>query len=78
MPDINIKLIHIIHLAVLVGKPEGRRPFGKPRRRLEDKIKFVLKEIGREGVGWVLQLWFILDIGMNHSVSSKSGDLLSS
>ena len=31
---------------VLVGKPEGKRPFGKPRRRWEDNIKMGLREIG--------------------------------
>ena len=31
---------------VLVGKPEGKRPLGKPRRRREDNIKMDLKEVG--------------------------------
>jgi hypothetical protein len=31
---------------VLVGKPEGKRPLGKPRRRWEDGIKMDLREIG--------------------------------
>jgi hypothetical protein len=31
---------------VLVGKPEGKRPIGRPRRRWEDGIKMDLKEIG--------------------------------
>jgi hypothetical protein len=35
---------------VLVGKPERKRPLGKPRRRWEDNIKTSLKEIDREGV----------------------------
>ena len=30
---------------VLVGKPEGRRPLGRPRRRWEDNIKMVLREV---------------------------------
>ena len=30
---------------VLVGKPEGRRPLGRPRRRLEDNIKMGLQEV---------------------------------
>jgi hypothetical protein len=33
----------------LVGKPEGRRPLGRPRRRWEDNIKMDLWEIGWEG-----------------------------
>jgi hypothetical protein len=31
---------------VLVGRPEGRRPFGRPRRRWENNIKMKLKEEG--------------------------------
>jgi hypothetical protein len=38
---------------ILVGKPEGRRPLGRPRRRWVDNIKMVLRGIGRDGVDWV-------------------------
>jgi hypothetical protein len=31
---------------VLVGKPEGKRPLGRPRRRLEDNIRMDLQELG--------------------------------
>jgi hypothetical protein len=31
---------------ILVGRPEGRRPFGRPRRRLQDNIKMDLQEVG--------------------------------
>ena len=34
---------------VLVGKPEGKRPLGKPRRRWEDNIEMDLQEVGRGG-----------------------------
>ena len=34
---------------VLVGKPEGKRPLGRPRRRWEDNIKMVLQEVGGGG-----------------------------
>ena len=34
---------------VLVGKPEGKRPLGRPRRRWEDNIKVDLREVGRGG-----------------------------
>jgi hypothetical protein len=37
---------------VLVGKPEGKRPLGRPRRRWEDNIKMDLKELG-EGGDWM-------------------------
>jgi hypothetical protein len=36
---------------VLVGKPEGRRPLGRPRRRWEDGVRMDLKEIGLGGCG---------------------------
>ena len=34
---------------VLVGKPEGKRPLGRPRRRWEDNIRMDLQEVGRGG-----------------------------
>jgi hypothetical protein len=37
---------------VLVGKPEGKRPLGRPRRRREDGITIDLREIGLGGV-WI-------------------------
>jgi hypothetical protein len=36
----------------LVGKPEGRRPLGRPRRRWLDSIKMDLREIGSGGMGY--------------------------
>jgi hypothetical protein len=38
---------------VLVGKAEGRRPLGRPRRRWEDGIRMDLEEIGWRGVEWI-------------------------
>jgi hypothetical protein len=38
---------------VLVGKPEGNRPLGRPRRRWEDNIKMDLQEVGCEGIDWI-------------------------
>jgi hypothetical protein len=37
----------------LVGKPEGKRPLGRPRRRWADNIKMDLLEIGWGGVDWI-------------------------
>jgi hypothetical protein len=31
---------------ILVGKPEGKRPLGRPRRRWEDNIRMDIREIG--------------------------------
>jgi hypothetical protein len=39
---------------VLVGKPEGKRPLGRPRRGWEDRIRVDLREIGLGGVDWIL------------------------
>ncbi|KAJ4433943.1 hypothetical protein ANN_16262 [Periplaneta americana] len=38
---------------VLVGRPEGKRPLGKPRRRWEDNIKMDLREVGYDGRDWI-------------------------
>jgi hypothetical protein len=38
---------------VLVGKPQGKRLLGRPRRRYEDGIRMDLREIGWGGVDWV-------------------------
>jgi hypothetical protein len=38
----------------LVGKPEGKRPLGRPRRRWIDNIKMDLLEIGLSVVDWVV------------------------
>jgi hypothetical protein len=38
---------------VLVGKPKGKRPLGRPRRRWEDGIKMDREEIGWGGVEWI-------------------------
>jgi hypothetical protein len=38
---------------ILVGKPEGKRPLGRPRRRWVDNIKMDLREIGWDGMNWI-------------------------
>ena len=49
---------------VLVGKPEGKRPLGRPRRRWEDNIKMdVQKWEGLVGTGWS---WFRIGTGGGH------------
>ena len=51
-------------LRVLVGKPEGNRPLGKPRRRWEDNIKMDLQEVGGVvGTGWS---WLRIGTGGGH------------
>jgi hypothetical protein len=38
---------------VLVGKPEGKRPLGRLRRRWEDNITMDLQEVGCGGMDWI-------------------------
>jgi hypothetical protein len=38
---------------LLVGKPEGRRPLGRPRRRWSDNIRMDLVEVGLGDVDWI-------------------------
>ena len=38
---------------VLVEKPEGRRPLGRPRRKWEDNIKMDLQKVGCGGINWI-------------------------
>jgi hypothetical protein len=38
---------------ILVGKPEGKRPLGRPRCRCEDDIRMDLRRIGWGGMDWI-------------------------
>jgi hypothetical protein len=38
---------------VLIGKPERKRPLGRPRRSWEDNIKMDLQEVGCGGMDWI-------------------------
>jgi hypothetical protein len=38
---------------ILVGKPGGKRPLGRPRRRSVDNVEMDLREIGLDGVDWI-------------------------
>jgi hypothetical protein len=39
---------------VLVGRPEGKRPLGRPRHRREDDIKVDIREVVWGGMGWIV------------------------
>jgi len=39
---------------VLVGKSEGKKPLGRPRRRWKDNIEMDLQEVGCEGMDWMV------------------------
>jgi len=69
---------------VLVGKPEGKRPRGRPRRRWEDNIKMDLKEVGCGGMNWIevaedRERWRVLvNAVMNLRVPQNAGNFLTS
>jgi hypothetical protein len=55
---------------ILVGKPEGKKPLGRPTRRWEDNIKMVLREM-EWGLDWIHlaqdrdQWWGLVNTGLN-------------
>jgi len=59
---------------VLVGKPEGKRPLGRPRRRWEDNIKMDLQEVGCGSMDWIElaqgrnRWWTLVNAVMNFRV----------
>jgi hypothetical protein len=46
-------MFYIHAYRILVGKPEGKRPLGRPRRRWVDNIRMDLREIGWDGMDWI-------------------------
>jgi hypothetical protein len=42
---------------ILMGKPDGKRPLGRLRRRWVEKIKMDLREIGWDGIVWIDLTW---------------------
>ena len=48
----------------LVGKPEGKRPLGRPRRRWEDNIKMYLQEVGCGAMDRII--WLMTETGGAH------------
>jgi len=69
---------HVAHMGkssgiyrVLVGKPEGRRPLGRPRYRWEDNIKMNLQEVECRGMDWIELVqdrerwWALVNVVMN-------------
>jgi len=67
---------------VLVGKPERKRPLGRPRRRWEDTIKMDLQEVGCGGMDWIKLAQVkerrgeFLNAVMNLGVPENAGNLL--
>jgi hypothetical protein len=61
---------------ILVGKPEGKRPLGRPRHRWVDNIKMNFREIGWDDVDWIdiiiIIIYLFTAIGFAPSGSSPT------
>jgi hypothetical protein len=68
---------------LLVGKPEGKRPLGRPRRRWVDNIRMDIGEVGWGDVDWIglvqdKNRWrALVNSVLNHRVPYNAGKLLS-
>jgi len=68
---------------VLVGKPEGKRPLGRPRRIWEDNIKMDFQEVGCGGMAWIelaedRDRWqALVNVVMNLQIPYNAGNLTS-
>jgi len=66
----------------LVGKPEGKRPLGRPRGRWEDNIRMDLQEVGYWGMDWIelaedTDRWrALINALMNLRVPQNAGNFL--
>ena len=58
---------------VSVGKPEGKRPLGRPRRRWEDNIKMDLQEVGGGCGDWMELEGNFLTSGKVYRLASQEG-----
>jgi hypothetical protein len=69
---------------VLVGKLEGKRPLGRPRRKWEDNIKMHFQEVGLGGTDLIdlaqhMERWrALVNAAMNHPVPLKCMNFLTS
>jgi hypothetical protein len=69
---------------ILVGRPEGRSPLGRPRHRWEDNIKMDLQEVGWRGMDWIdmtqdRDRWrALVNAVMNLRVPQNAGNVLTS
>ena len=69
---------------VLVGKPEGKRPLGRPSHRWEDNIKMDFQEVRCVAMDWIRlaqdrdRWWALVNAVMNLRVPYSAGNLLTS
>ena len=70
--------------SVLMEKPEGKRPIGRPRRRWEDNIEMGLQEMGCGGMDWIElaqdrdRWWALVSTVMSFRVPQNVGNFLTS
>jgi hypothetical protein len=80
---------HVAHVGegrrvyrVLIGRPEGKRPLGRPRHRWENNMKMDLREIGIDGANWIqlaqdqVQWQACVNTVMNFRFHQKAGCFL--
>jgi hypothetical protein len=48
---------------ILMGKTEGKRPLGRPRRRWVYNIKMYLRDVGWDGMVWIGLIWLRIGTG---------------
>jgi len=69
---------------VLMGRPEGKRPLGRPRHRWEDNIKMDLQDLGCGDIDWIKlaqdrdMWWALVNAVMNLQVPQNTGNFLTS
>jgi len=69
---------------VLVGKSEGKRPLGRPRRRWEENIKINIQEVGCGDMNWIElaqdrdSWWALVTAVINLRVPKNAGNFLTS
>jgi len=72
------------YIKILVGKPKGKIPLGRLRRKWEDNIRMDLGDIGWEGVDWIhlaqdIEQWrSVVNTVMELRVPQKAGNFLTS
>jgi hypothetical protein len=65
----------------LVGRPEGKRPLGRPRRRWKDNIKKYLRETGIDAANWIqlardrVECWDSVKTVVNLRVTQRKEDI---